>query len=251
MKEWSIHEIEAIKEKEAKQLAESSELIKDHTVYFVDFGGYFGYSCLVFKNGHSIHYANDYQLHHSNMKKEELKPYYMEKLARILFTEDEMAQPIADYDEYKRKEYFLRNYYIMQVDYLSCFGIRETKEEKAAYNRRKARMHFDPLSFAYVKEKAFVKKHLALFAELQEAKERMTSDYEYQKKAFLAEMFNHEYSINWDADWDTLSAFGNITPKRGEEDSLDDYFEQLGFNEIQRQAYVDARKEYYSLQRTM
>lgn len=212
------------------------------------FGGFdeYGYSCLVFKDGHHVHYANDYQLHHSNKNPKELRAYYAEKLGRILFADEEIGEPLSDYDEYKRKEYFLRNYYIMRVDYLSMFGCRKTKEEIAAYNRKKAKMHFDPVGFAYVKDPEFVKRHLLLFNKLVEAKLKTDMDYEYQKTAFLTEMYNHEYGINWQADFDTLSAFGNIhTPRSSAEDTLESYFEQLEFNEVQRRAYLDAREEYY------
>ena len=57
-------------------------------------------------------------------------------------------------------------------------------------------------------------------------------------------MFNHEYSINWQADYDTLSVFGRITYK--ENATLTDYFDQLKFNDTQRLAYTAARKEYFS-----
>ena len=56
-------------------------------------------------------------------------------------------------------------------------------------------------------------------------------------------MYNHEYYINWEADFDTLSAFGNID--YSEDATLESYFEQLGFNETQKKAYRAARKEYY------
>lgn len=58
MKEYTIRDIEALTEAQAaaKQL-EVTE-IKGHQIYFVDFGGYFGYSVLVFADGHYIKYAN-------------------------------------------------------------------------------------------------------------------------------------------------------------------------------------------------
>ena len=243
--DYNIREIEALTEREAKAMALETEVIKEHNVYYVDLGEYFGYSCLVFKNKRHIYYANDYQLHHTWCKKpSELKGYYRNNLSSILFTEDEIGEPVKGYDEYKRKEYFLRNYYIMQVDYLSMFGIRETKEEKAAYNRKKARRTFDPISFAYVKDPAFVKKHAKLLSDLMKAKKAMDDDFEYQKSAFLAEMYDHEYSINWQADFDTLSAFGNLQYVNADNE-LESYFTQLGFSDVQKRAYMAARKEYY------
>ena len=42
--EWTIKEIEAMTENDAQEMAIESMVIKDHNIYFVDFGGYFGYS---------------------------------------------------------------------------------------------------------------------------------------------------------------------------------------------------------------
>lgn len=55
-------------------------------------------------------------------------------------------------------------------------------------------------------------------------------------------MYNHEYGINWQADYDTLSAFGNI---QYHEDDLSAYFEELNFTETQKRAYLDAKKQYF------
>ena len=65
---WRIQDIEAVTEETAREMALEVLTVKGHTVYLVDFGGYFGYSCLVFCNGRHIHYANDYQLHHSKIE---------------------------------------------------------------------------------------------------------------------------------------------------------------------------------------
>ena len=76
----------------------------------------------------------------------------------------------------------------------------------------------------------------------QIAKEQKADDFEYYKDAFKREMYNHEYSINWEADHDTLSAFGNVG---WHEDNLEAYFKELGFTETQKKAYRAARAEYY------
>ena len=60
----TIREIESIDQATASAMAQGHEIIKDHDVYFVDFGGYFGYSALVFAEGRHIYHANDYALHH-------------------------------------------------------------------------------------------------------------------------------------------------------------------------------------------
>lgn len=248
MKDWTIEDIKMLTEKDAKTLAIETLTIKEHNVYLIDFAGCFGYSMCIFKDGMHVHYANDYELHHrptayyDGMTRSELRGYYIKKAGNILFTENEIAGPIADYDEYTRKEHFLRSYYNMRVDYLSAFLIAPTKEEEKTFNRKKARRVYDPISFCYVKDANFVKHHIELFKALQDAKKAAETDFEYMKKAFLQEMYNHEYGINWQADFDTLSAFGNIENYRA---GLDGYFKELGFDDTKKRAYFEARKEYF------
>lgn len=79
LNEMGIYDIEAMTEQEASNNASEEMSIKGHQIYFVNFGGYFGYSCLVFKNGKQIKYCNDYQLHHNGKTPEELRAYYIEK----------------------------------------------------------------------------------------------------------------------------------------------------------------------------
>ena len=242
MKNFTYDDIISLSQKEAKKMAPEQETIKGYDIFYVDLKGYFGYSCLVFYGNRHIYYADDFQLHHNGMDEEELRPYYAEKLARTLFTDEEIGMPLHDYDEYRRKENFLRNFYIQQVDYLSAFRIGSSKEEEASYNRKKAKRVYDPVSFAYVKDIEFVKKHVMLFEDLLAVKAATAENYEYQKNAFIEEMFNHEYAINWQADYDTLSAFGQIAYRN--DDDINGYFDELGFNDIQRRAYLDARREY-------
>ncbi len=42
----------------------------------------------------------------------------------------------------------------------------------------------------------------------KEVKEKLKNDVEFAEAAFLYEMDNHEYAINWSADEDVLAAFG-------------------------------------------
>ena len=247
MRDWNIRQIEALREHEASALSLGVMEIKDHHVYFVDFGGYFGYSALVYMNGHHIHYANEYELHckHMHWTQDEMRTNFIEELTGKLFTEDEITGPVANYDEYKAKGYFLNNYYGMRRDHVSIFGYVRNEDERRAFNERIANMTYDPVCFAYFDDPAFVKHHCELYGALQEAWEKRQGDYDIIKTAFIREMYNHEYAINWQADWDTLSAFGNITYHDGDyADELQDYFDQLKFTETQRQAYMDARREY-------
>lgn len=244
MKKWNITEIEAITEEKARELATEMMVIKEHNVYFVDFGKYFGYSCLVFANGHHIHYANDYALHHSGKSVKELKKWYIEALNDTLFTETEIAQPLHSYDEYSRKLQYINNYYGMREDHLSIFCINPTEKQKEEYDKAKKEKVYNPIAFAYYDNDEFVTHHIELYNKLRNAKENMTNDYEYQKSAFLSEMYNHEYGYNWQGDYDVLSVFGNITYTE-ESDDLERYFKQLNFTNLQKKAYREARKEYF------
>ena len=244
MKEWLIRDIESITEKEAQEMALEEMEIKEHNIYFVDFGGYFGYSYLVFKNGHHIYHANDYELHHKHYihNKEELKDLYIKKINNILYTEEEIAEPLKDYTEYDNKRHFLHNYYGMRTDYVSIFCCNPTKEQQAEFDRKTKTMTYNPVAFAYMPDAEFIKHHIDLYKTLEKAKDDMSNNYEYLKSAYLYEMHNHEYGINWQADYDVLSCFGNVEYHNTD---LQAYFDELKFTELQQQAYLDARKQYF------
>ena len=248
-KVWNIDQIQGITEPEAQEMALDAMEIKGHHVYFVDFGGYFKYSALVFADGMHIYYANEYELHHEYAKldHEGLKAKYIDCLSGKLFTEDEITAPIADYGEYQRREYFLHNYYGMRREHTSCFFIQANAKQREEYNRGRAKHpHLNPVCFAYYADKPFVQRCVALHVALQKAWRERENDFEVMKKAFIREMYDHEYCINYQADFDTLSAFGNIEWKHGDyTEALNSYFDQLHFTDTQRKAYFEARKEYY------
>lgn len=128
-KALAINDIESLTFNEVAEIALDYINIKDHDILFVDFGGYFGYSALVFKNEKQIYYANEYELHHKYLVKEQgksaLKDHYCKELSKKLFTEAELMSAVKSYDDYTTKSYYLHNYWIIQFDYLSCFGIGE------------------------------------------------------------------------------------------------------------------------------
>lgn len=239
---WHIDEIEAINEEQARGLALESMAIKGYNVYLVDFGGYYGYSRLVFADGRHIYYANDYGLHHAGRSNEEMRKWYIDAANNILFTDDEIVEPLKSYDEYMRKCEYLHNYYGMRRDYLSIFHIggQDKFDEQ-----RKIYTLYDPAAYAYYKEADtdFVKHHIELFNKLNEAMAATDENYEYQAAAFLQEMYNHEYAYNLQADYDVLSEFGNIRYDDSENE-LGEYFKQLGFSELRRKAYLEARRKY-------
>lgn len=241
-----IDEIKALTEEKVKEMALETLEIKGHNVYLIDEDGAFGYSALVFRNGKHVHYANDYELHHHGKERSVLRQWYIDTMNRKLFDDADFDQPLADYDEFRRKEDYLRNYYPMRIDYLSIFCINPTKEEETTFKRKRRWFrYYDPISFCYVKDEEFVKRHMELYNQLLKRKEEVSDPYKYWVNAFETEMWNHEYAINGQADYDTLSAFGNVEWK-SEWDTLDEYFDQLGFDDIKRKAYTDARKNYFA-----
>ena len=239
---WNIGDIENITEKEVQEMSIEKMKIKEHNIYFVDFGGYFGYSKLVFKNGHHIHYANDYELHHKGKTKEELREWFIKGANNILFTEEEIAEPFTNYDEYNRKRHFLHNYYGMRTDSVSIFCCNPTEQQQKEFELKTKNMTYNPVAFAYMPDAEFVKHHIELLKTLEIAKNEASKNYEYLKSAYLYEMHNHEYGINWQADYDVLSCFGNV---EYHDTDLNTYFDELKFTDLQKQAYLDARKQYY------
>ena len=187
-------------------------------------------------------------MHHSGKSRDELREIYRRKLSGKLFTDEEL-QTVNSYDDYTAKSYYIRNYYAMRRPYISAFFIG-SDAERAEIEKKTEKMIFPPVFMAfYAPENAdFVKRGAELLRGLDEAEQRNKNDTEYWKSAFLSEMYNHEYGINWQADYDVISCFGNCS-------SVEDYtdagklFSAAGFNEIQKAAYMAARREYYNRER--
>lgn len=94
----------------------------------------------------------------------------------------------------------------------------------------------------------FVKHGAELLHTLSEAERKNAENFDYWRGAFLHEMFNHEYGINWQADYDICACFGNC---EGVKDYTNraELFAACGFNATQRSAYDAARREYYRQQK--
>lgn len=242
MKEYTICDIEALTEAQAAKMAIEAATIKGHQVYFVGFGGYFGYSALVFADGHHIKYADDYELHHKGKSRDELREFYRASLSRKLFTAEEMGT-VSDYQDKQAKEYYIRNYYGMRRDHISLFFCGSEKERERARNKTGS-MIFSPVFLAYYdkKDADFVKSGEELLATLEKA-EPKKDDAEYWKGAFLREMLNHEYGINWQADFDVCSCFGDCSGVI-DIDDINALFDACKFSDVQRAAYMAARREY-------
>ena len=240
---WDIHSIESLTESEAQAMAIETLTIKEHTVYMVDFGGYFKYSALVFHSGRHIYYANQYELHFKDYTREALRSRFIEILNNKLYTDEEITGPLHSYNEYNAKADFIRNYYPMRREHISNFFIGPESERQKILKKTES-MLFSPLAMAWFepKERPFVDHMHALYRALAAVRTSMESDPEYLKTAILYEMHNHEYGINWQGNWDVLSCFGPI--RYNENDNPLPYFDQLGWTDSQRAAFWSARRQY-------
>lgn len=243
-----------LSEETAARFSLDTEDVKGHNVYFVVFDGSFGYSCLVFKDGRIMPYAGDYALHHRDMYRSSLRKLYIDSLNHKLFTEDELTGPVETYSEYLVKIEYLINHYSYLRDHVSIFynraclsGSPEQKAEDARIERESAGKMYDPIGHGWYDDVEFVKRHMSLFNAVASAYEQKMTDYDFCFDAFRYEMFNHEYAINWQGNWDVLSMFGKIEYDHdGDDQNLTFYFDQLNFTSTQRRAYMDARSYVYA-----
>lgn len=232
----TISEIESLDENSVKAMAKEAIEIKGHTVYLADLGRYFGYSALVFSDGRHIYHANDYALHHGDMKDDaqSLRDWYIKTMNEKLFTEDELRTPSDDYSERQAKEYYLRNYYPMKREYQTMFC--SFKEAAEWYKRDKESAIYSEIAFAYFKPcDAMFVAHLNGLYEAFNACNNPLRDYAHAKEAFEHEMWNHEYAINWQGDYDVISCFARV-PYKGDGTEID----QTGWTDEIKRAYHDA-----------
>lgn len=205
----NIKEIQKLTFNEALALANETTEIKGYQVLFVDCGDYFGFSALVFKNGKHIYYANDYELYHRYLTcesgKEALKEYYVKSLNENLFTDSELMGDVTDYNDFTRKDYFLRNYWIMQYNYKSAFGIGE-KAKKEIEEAQKIYPFYNPISFCYVSDKTIIDKQINIFNHLDKAYEQIKDNDKIFTQMISYELANHEagYTGSYEETLNTL-----------------------------------------------
>lgn len=212
MKKMNIKEIESLTLEEAKNIALENLTIKDHDCFFVDFEGYFGYSILVFKNGKHIYHANDYELHHHWLMKEKgrdaLREHYIREMNEKLFTDAEMMEEPSSYDEYEKKNHFLRNYHIMRYEHETIFFIgTDAEREERQRKIEKDYPYYNSISFRYVSDPEIIdtqKKYLKI---LQNAYKHLQNNLEVFREMVRKELANHEACITCDYT-DALDALG-------------------------------------------
>lgn len=100
----------------------------------------------------------------------------------------------------------------------------------------------EKLNICYEEKKAGVSGDaLEKYLMAQKKLDEYLKDNENLKSAFIYEMFNVEYAINWQADLDTLAQFYKFNFYDAPNDMYE-LFEYLNMTERQRVAYLDARK---------
>lgn len=241
-KAYGIDEIEQMTFADAFILGDEIEEVKGHDVIFMDIAGAFGFSAIVFKDCRQVKYCNQYELHfrHMNYSRQELKKRYLDILNDKLFEESELAS-VADYEDYRQKSDFLRDHYACRVHHVSIFGQFNDPENVRKHEEATKNLVYDPVGLCYVESADFVKHHVDLMQGLEEAWEEKSRDFETIKQAFINEMYNHEYCINWEADWDTINAFKNV--EYIEDGSTSDYCKAAGFTDTETRAYFEAKSE--------
>lgn len=123
-----------------------------------------------------------------------------------LYTDTELLEDAKSYDEYKKKNYFLRNYWIMRYEHLSIFGIGE--EAKKEFDNAKPNFpYYNPISFCYVADKNIVDNSIRISKHLENSYKALKENREEFRKMIAYELANHEACITCDYT-DTLQDLG-------------------------------------------
>jgi hypothetical protein len=236
--------------------------IKGYNVYFINIEVYKGLCAIAFKGGYQINY--NLKVYHSRYNDDasfdgypsdaELKEIYIKHFQTTLFTEDELSV-VKNYTDYNAKVRFLINEVPNERDHLSQFytlkekhnyvsiSLGDRDKDKKFEDLQKNYPIYNPVGMCFFKQedKEFSDHLLSLYKILNKAKESSESE-EYMESAFLYEMGNHEYMINWQADWDVCSCFGECT--YGEDKNYRDYLKEMGKEKL-IPAYERAKRKHY------
>ena len=92
--------------------------------------------------------------------------------------------------------------------------------------------------------KSKVKDFIALLDKKRRGLSEHMVDFDFAYDAFMREMYNHEYEINWQGNWDVLSKFGSIEYSDEAEYNPVIYMDALGFGDDTKLAFHSARSDY-------
>lgn len=73
------------------------------------------------------------------------------------------------------------------------------------------------------------------------------SDPDFARGAFLYEMSNHEYHINWQGDWDVCGCFADTMLEYEEDKTYVDYLREAGYSDRVIDNYREASREMYRI----
>jgi len=239
----TISQIEALTYEEVQQMTNDMQVINGHEVYFVDLGEYFKFSALVFRDKHHLYYADDYELHHAYMSREELRKWYLDTMQAKLFSDDMLLAPLSDYDEREKRINYLNNYYpLLCDDKVSAFNIFHDDSEREEFRKKVENMYYcGCIGFFYTSNPAFVRRVEKLYSGVIKASEQASNSRDYWVNAFKYEMYNHEYAINYQGDWDVCSCFCRC--EYGDYKTGADYLSESGFSDDVISAYSEARAD--------
>lgn len=226
-------EIDGMTASEIKKLAEETVNVKGYDVNFVNIDGSFGYSAVFTYGDMHIRFADDFQLHHPSMSRDELRTWYIDRANDKLFTDDELLAPCTDHQEIERRKAYIRDYYSTRRPYVSMFG-----DAPEWWDECKDKWIFSWAGCAYYapEDKDFVERMEFLYNGIDKACDPL-ADYDSAFKAFKYEMYNHEYPINWQGDWDVINCFCKVDYK-GDVSEID----QTGWSDEIKKAYLDAAR---------
>lgn len=203
----NVNDIEQTTEQEAHDNAWIvKENFKDgYNLYLVDFGVYFGLSALVYADGRRV--WSDYALHHRERAENGTLPeYFINEASAVIYSAEELEQPIKDYNDYCARNDFIRNIYSHRRDYISMFFIGKRSKEQE--QQIKDIYKFPScVSFGYYADKEFTEQLTRLFNQnVKLYAEFMRSD-EAFRDAVCRELANHEACITGDYE-EGLAALG-------------------------------------------
>ena len=208
--EMKVSEIEKLQYDDIKDFAVEKMRIKEHEILFVEIPGAFGYSALVFYNGMNIYYANQYQLHFNYVFQQSgldgLRSRYIEILNSKLYTDAELLEKCRSYDEYEKKCYFVRNYYIMRYDYRTAWAFGREQNEELEKEKKKYKF-FNPVSFCYVNDESIAERQKVFLNHLENEYASLKNNIEVFREMVSKELANHEACITCDYS-ESLNALG-------------------------------------------
>lgn len=70
----------------------------------------------------------------------------------------------------------------------------------------------------------------------------LMANYDFAYEAFMYELGNHEYHINWQGNWDVMNCFGNVEYEEGKGGRA--YLRDMGYGGETEKAWCNARKDF-------